>query len=80
MVISAKFDPVITQIGDVLHQELVKAGEERIEVMLSDLRKQLRARLGEMVMGFLEHNYSAVRSGSELVITVNLKDPKESQK
>ena len=63
-------------LGKHLRNEMLRAAEPIIARAKEDAEKVMRARLAEMVVGYIQDSYSIDRMGHDLRIIVHLKEPK----
>lgn len=53
-----------------LNEELKACAEPYLEKALEDIEKQLRQKIGSIVIGLLEHSFSVERYGDDIKILV----------
>lgn len=65
----------ITSLRKTLNKEMLEAAEPVVKEMLAAAEREMRKRLGEMIVGLLATQYSAYRDGRDLIIRVQM-EPK----
>ena len=67
-------------LSKTLREELIASAENAIQEALKKIEQDMRARLGEMVVGYLQHNYDVYRNGSDLMIKVHFGAPSPDER
>jgi len=63
-------DAAVELLRDKLNEGLLAAAEPAIKKAMEDIEKELRKRLGEMLISVIDSSYAVERFGTDLRITV----------